>query len=247
VASRIAGAAEIRADMSAAEGRFPAEVVYRWLLGLARVLEQTTQWLLANVQGEVATAAIIEEARTGLATLRGGFAQFVAGEDRQVFMQRLGELQDLGVGKALGERLITLRFLPQLLEIVSAARAAGTEETRTARAFYAVSETLGTARLREGLRAAAGDNPWDRRYAGTLGDDLTAAQRAVVAAVLRDGQDPARALRALETAHPREFGAFRELAAELSVGECPMAAFALGVRQFQSIARAVSEAPAATA
>ena len=242
VSSRIAGAAEIRADVAAAEGRFPADVVYRWLLGLARVLEQTTHWLLANVAGEAGTAATIEEARAGLATLRGGFSQFVEGEDRSVFMQRLGELQDLGVEKALGERLITLRFLPQLLEIVSAARLAGTEEIRTARAFYAVSEKLGTARLREGLRAAAGENPWDRRYAGALGDDLTTAQRAVVAAVLRNGADPARALTALEKAHPREFGGFRELTAELSVGDCPMAAFALGVRQLQAVAGAVQAA-----
>jgi glutamate dehydrogenase len=240
VASRIAGAEEIRADIAAGEGKFPAETVYRWLLGLARVLEQTTQWLLANVGPAVDTAGVIEQARAGLATLRGGFAKFVAGEDRAVFTQRLGELQGLGVERELGERLITLRFLPQLLEILSAARQAKTEEIRTAKAFYVVSEKLGTGRLREGLRASAGDNPWDRRYAGTLGDDLTAAQRTVVAAVLRDGEDPARALAALEKAHPAEFGGFRELAAELQVGNCPMAAFALGIRHLQEVARAVS-------
>ena len=242
VAAHVAGAAEIRADMAAAEGRFPAETVYRWLLGLARVLEQSTTWLLANVGPDTDTGAVIEQARAGLATLRGGFSRFVAGEDRTVFLQRLGELQDLGVEKTLGERLITLRFLPQLLEILSAARGAGTEEIRTAKAFYAVSEKLGTARLREGLRAAAGENAWDRRYAGTLVDDLTAAQRAVVAATLRGGDDPSRALAALEKAHPAEFRAFRELAAELAVGNCPMAAFAMGVRQLQAVARAVTPA-----
>ncbi|HEX6749034.1 MAG TPA: NAD-glutamate dehydrogenase domain-containing protein [Longimicrobium sp.] len=239
VASRIAGAEEIRADMAAAEGRFPAETIYRWLNGLARVLEQTTQWLLANLPANADTRAVIEEARGGLATLRGSFAKFVAGEDRNVFLQRLGELQDLGVEKTLGERLITLRFLPQLLEIVNVARGSRTEEIRTARAFYTVSEKLGTARMREGLRVAAGNDPWERRYAGTLGDDLTAAQRAVVAAVLRDGEDPARTLAALEKAHPQAFRAYRDLAAELSRGECPLAAFALAVRQLQSVAAAV--------
>src|SRR5262249_57807997 len=57
-------------------------------------------------------------------------------------------------------------LLPQLLEIVNVARGARTEEIRTAKAFYAVSEKLGTARLREALRAAAGNDPWERRYAG---------------------------------------------------------------------------------
>ncbi|HEU4455817.1 MAG TPA: NAD-glutamate dehydrogenase domain-containing protein, partial [Longimicrobium sp.] len=97
VASRVSGAAEIRADLAAAEGRFPAEILYRWLNGLARVLEATTHWLLANVAEGADTAALIEQAREGLATLRSGFAQFVAGEDRTLFLTRLGELQDLGV------------------------------------------------------------------------------------------------------------------------------------------------------
>jgi glutamate dehydrogenase len=240
VASRIAGAAEIRADFAAAEGRFPAEVVYRWLLGLGRVLEQTTHWLLANVPADGDTPVLIDEARGGLSALRGGFAKFVAGEDRSVFLQRLGELQDLGVEKTLGERLITLRFLPQLLEIVTAARAAGTEEIRTAKAFYAVSEKLGTARLREAMRAAGGDDPWERRYATALADDLTGAQRSVVSAVLRDGEDPTRALNALEKAHAAEFSAFRAMVAELQAGNCPLAAYALAVRQLQGIARSVT-------
>ncbi|HSU14266.1 NAD-glutamate dehydrogenase [Longimicrobium sp.] len=240
VASRVAGAPEIRADLAGAEGRFPSETIYRWLNGLARVLEQTTHWLLANLPDGGDTGALIEEARTGLSALRGSFGKFVAGDDRTMFHDRLRELEQLGVEKALGERIITLRFLPQLLEIVHAARGAGTEEIRTARAFYAVSEKLGTARLREGLRVAAGDNPWERRYAGALGDDLTGAQRVVVAAVLRGGEDPARALAALEKAHPREFRAYRDLTAELSAGDCPLAAFALAVRQLQAVAIALT-------
>jgi hypothetical protein len=122
VASRIAGAPEIRTDLATLEGRFPSETVYRWLAGLARVLEATTHWVLANTAPDSPTPALIDEARTGLATLRGGFARFVAGEDRGLFLSRLGELQDLGVDRTMAERLITLRFLPQLLEIVAAAR-----------------------------------------------------------------------------------------------------------------------------
>ena len=241
VASRIAGAPEIRRDLEAVEGtRFKSEVVYRWLAGLARVLEATTHWLLANLPAGADTEALIGEARSGLSALRGSFAKVVAGEDRTLFLQRLGELQDLGVDRALAERLITLRFLPQLLEIVHVARGAGTEELRTAKAFYVVSDRLGTAQLRERLRAAAQDDPWERRYAQLLSDELTAAQRRIVAAALDGGDDPGKALQQAEKAHPEAFAAYRDLLAEVRGDGCPLAAYALAVRHFEALAQTVA-------
>ncbi len=237
VASRIAGAPEIRADLAALEGRFPSDTVYRWLSGLARVLEATTHWVLANTAPDAPTPALIDEAREGLATLRGSFARFVAGEDRGLFLSRLGELQDLGVDRTMAERLITLRFLPQLLEIVAAARAAGTEALRTAEAYYMVSERLGTARLRESLRAAAGDDPWDRRHAQALADDVAAAQRRLVAETQAraNGGSPAGALAAMEEERGREMRALRELLAELRP-DSPLSAHALAVRLLTAVA-----------
>ena len=237
VASRIAGAPEIRTDLATLEGRFPSETVYRWLSGLARVLEATTHWVLANTAPDTPTPALIDEGRAGLATLRGSFARFVAGEDRSLFLSRLGELQDLGVDRTMAERLITLRFLPQLLEIVAAARAAGTETLRTAEAYYLVSERVGTARLRESLRTAAGDDPWDRRHAQALADDVAAAQRRLVAETQAraDGASPAAALAALEEERGREMAALRELLAELRP-DSPLSAHALAVRLLTAVA-----------
>ncbi|HEX5870231.1 MAG TPA: NAD-glutamate dehydrogenase domain-containing protein, partial [Longimicrobium sp.] len=237
VASRISGAPEIRADVAALEGKYPSETLYRWLAGLARVLESTTAWILANVPGDGATDALIEDARRGLAVLRGNFAKVVSGEDRSIFMARLGELQDLGVERTLGERLITLRFLPQLLEIVEVARRAGTDEVKTAKAFYAVSERFGTAMLREAVNTAAGRDPWERRFAQALGDDVQRAQRGLVQAVLaRNGAEGKRALDQVEKEHPRQVRAYRELMGELRGGDCPLAAYALAVHQLRDVA-----------
>ena len=239
VASRISGAPEIRADLAALEGKYPAETIYRWLMGLARVLESTTVWILANTPGQAATDALIEDARSGLAALRGNFAKIVSGEDRALFLARLGELQDLGVDRTLGERLITLRFLPQLLEIVEVARRAGTDELKTAKAFYAVSERFGTARLREDVRAAAGRDTWERRFAQALADDVQGAQRVLVEAVLARqaaGAEGKRALDQVEKEHPRQSRAYRELVSELRGGDCPLAAYALAVHQLRDLA-----------
>jgi glutamate dehydrogenase len=239
VASRIAGAAEIRADLEALEGRYPSETVYRWLSGLARVLEATTLWLLGSA-GEETGEALVERTRAGLAALRGNFARVVGGEDRALFLSRLGELQDLGVERTLGERLITLRFLPQLLEILRLSRQAATEELRTARAFYAVSERFTTAKLREGIRAVEPAGAWEKRHAHALVDDVSRAQRAIAEDVLaRAGEagDVDGALAALEAGRAREVRAYRELLAELKPGaEVPLAAYALAVRSLHAIA-----------
>ncbi|CAA9342976.1 MAG: NAD-specific glutamate dehydrogenase, large form [uncultured Gemmatimonadetes bacterium] len=239
VASRIAGAPEIRADLAGVEGRFPSDTVYRWLAGLARVLEATTQWILANTPAGASTPALIEEARTGLGTLRGAFGTFVAGEDSVLFQSRLAELEALGVERTLAERLITLRFLPQLLEILSAASTAAMDPLRTAEAYYLVAERLGTARLRESLRTAAGDDPWDRRHAQALADDVAAAQRRIVAVTLAraNGAGAAAALAALEEERGREVRALRELLAEVRP-DSPLSAYALAVRMLKAVAPA---------
>jgi len=239
VASLISGAREIRTDLEKLEGRYPSETVYRWLLGLARVLEATTHWVLANVPGDAPTAEVVERARTGLSVLRANFARVVGGEDRSLFLARLGELQDLGVERTLGERLITLRFLPQLLEIVELSRQMGTGEVPTARAYYAVSERFGTARLRESIRESAGDDPWERRYAQALADDVGRAQRAISGSLLGGGQDaaPEAALEALEAERSREVRAYRDLLAEVRQAESvPLSGHALAVRLLHGIA-----------
>ncbi|HEX8317341.1 NAD-glutamate dehydrogenase [Longimicrobium sp.] len=240
VASRISGTPEVRADLAGAEGRYDVEVVYGWLLGLGQVLETTTHWILANVAPGAATDALIEDARSALSALRGNFAKVVSGEDRALFLTQLGAMQDLGVERGLAERLITLRFLPQLLEIVEVSRRGQTDELRAAKAFYAVSEHFATARLRQAVQMAAGRDPWERRFAQALGDDVQRAQRALVTGLLARAGDgaPAGALERLEAANPRGVRAYRDLLAELRVGNCPLSAYALAVHQLREVAGA---------
>ncbi|HEX2094492.1 MAG TPA: NAD-glutamate dehydrogenase [Longimicrobiaceae bacterium] len=240
VAAWIAGAEEIRADLAAAEGRFPAEVVYRWVGGLARVLEATTHWVMAHVPAEASTASVIEELRAGLASLRGSFAVTVTGEDRKVFLARLGELQDHGVERALAERLITLRFLPQLLDVLKIARDGGADPVEASRAYYRVSECFATAELRQTVLRAAGDGAWEKRYAQALAEDVAQAQRSIVQAALRGGatgEGVDAALAEFTRTRAREVQAYRGLLEELRADErAPLAGWAMAVRVLRGIA-----------
>ena len=240
IANRLAGAAEMRADLHRAEGSFPAETIYRWLFGLARVLEHTTHWTLANVAPDAPAEAVIEQNKDGLARLRAEFAGVVAGEDKQVFHDRLDELHRLGLERETAERIITLRFLPQLLEILRIANERKSDPADAARAYYQVSHAFGCAALQRKIRERTGDDRWEKRHAQELIEDVGRAHRSLARSALTatpQAGDIDRALVDLETERAREVGAYRELVAEIG-GEdrVPLAGFAVAVRALDQVA-----------
>jgi glutamate dehydrogenase len=241
IASGVSGADEIRRDLALIRNRFSAQVVYRWLEGLARVLERTTHWALANVDPEAPAAAVIEEQKDGLGRLRAEFSGLVAGEDRALFLVLLRELEDVGVEHALAQRLITLRFLPQLLDILRIAQEGGHDPVETARAYYLVSERFACAALRSALRNAPRDERWEKRFAEGLVEDLGRAHRRIARAVLaclpRAGSTEA-CVREINEARPREVAAYREVLEELNAAEgATLAGYAVAVRLLRDIAR----------
>jgi glutamate dehydrogenase len=162
----------------------------RWLLGLARVLERTTRWVLQNVEPEASPARVVDQNLPGLAKLREAFGEVVAGEERALFEARVREIQDVGADEGFSRRLITLRFLDQLLEILQIARESGAEPVATARAYYQASELFDVPWLRRCTFAAAGDDQWEHRAAQVLSEDLSRAHRKLVLGVLTSGPAP---------------------------------------------------------
>ena len=189
IASRLSGAPELRAQLATLEGRLPADVIYRWLLGLARVLERTTRWILANVDATTPIDDVIEQYLDGLRELRGDFRAIVVGADRELFEARVAEARELTQRDDLAASIITLRFFDQLMEILTVARESGRSAVRVGRSYYLASELLGVPRLREAIFDAAGDSRWDQRVAQSLDEDLGRAHRALTTAAVSAGDD----------------------------------------------------------
>jgi glutamate dehydrogenase len=233
IASHIAGAAELRADLAGLEGTHPLEAVYRWLFGLARVLDRTTRWVLNNVDPATSASRAIEQHRDGLGRLRAEFDQLVTGEDRVIFTERMEELAGLGVDRTLAARIITLRFLPELLDILRIATEAGTDEVETARAYYLVSERLGITRLQQALRSVSGEEPWSKRLSARLLADVGRAHRAIAHHVLEcaEGGDMDACLAEYEHSRLQESTLYREVLEELRDSpHAPLAGYAVAVR-----------------
>jgi glutamate dehydrogenase len=244
VASRLADHRSLLASMAEQQTAGNSRVAYRWLLGLARVLERTTRWVLQNVDAETSPTRLIEQNAAGLDVLRRGFGEIAAGEDRKLFDARVGEIQELGADEDFSRNLITLRFLDQLLEILDIARETGTREMDAGSAYYRISADIGVPWLRRITFASAGDDEWEQRAAQVLSDDLSRAHRKLVRAAIRlleEGGDVEAATSALAESHARRFERFRGIVAELRAEDAvSLAAISVAVRELADLAERAS-------
>jgi glutamate dehydrogenase len=234
VAARLAEHRALLHEMGRQQTALDVRVSYRWLLGFARVLERTTRWVLQNVDATASPARVVDENVSGLAQLRTDFEAIVAGEERELFEARVEEIRGFGADDGFSRNLITLRFLDQLLEILQIARATGSGETATGKAYYAVSQVLDIPWLRRMSFAAAGGGQWEQRAAQALAEDLSRAHRKLTLAVLAkasDGDVGRAAATLLESGArdvERYHGVVAELRAEESAG---LAGAAVAVRE----------------
>jgi glutamate dehydrogenase len=230
IASRLSGARELRQQLAELEGRVASDVIYRWLLGLARVLERTTRWILVNVPSNTEARQVIEEYLDGLRSLRANFGDVVTGEERALFDTLAAEMREVAGEQELAGSLITLRFLDQLLEILKISREFGQSPIHVGQAFYLASQVLNVPRLRTMIVEATGDNSWDQRAARTLTDDLARAHRRLAAALVAaggTGDSVELALQKVSATHGSELQTFRSMLEEMSADEQPTLATAV--------------------
>ena len=185
VAARLAEHTALLRRVHSEGDRLSSSVAYRWLLGLARVLERTTRWLLLNEELNQGTTTIIDRYRDGLGSLRGDFAEFVTGDDRGVFEGRMAEIERHGAEPDLANNLITLRFLDQLLEILRVAQETGAKPLAAGRAYFRVAELFHVPWLRQAISGSAGEGRWEQRAAQALAEDLSCAHYSLTRRTLK--------------------------------------------------------------
>ena len=187
VAARLTRHDSLLEKIRSREGSVSAGVVYRWTMGLARVLERTTRWVLANTDPDASTSALIEGSLDGLESLRERFHEIVAGQDREDFQNRVAGLMPQVGDEDFVRNLVALRFLDHLLEILRVARATGTDPVSAARMYYWVTEELRIPWLVGCIERTSGEGKWQQRWALGLINDLGAIRRNLTKGAL-DGE-----------------------------------------------------------
>ena len=186
VATRFVGHATIVEGLRMHKAGMPMAVAYRWLLGLARVLDRTTRSLLSDPDfSSRSSEAVLALYQDGLTRLQEAFPDLVMGSDRDRFVALVADLERDGISGKMAGSLVTLRFLDQLLEILRAHHVTGVDPVEVAQAFYRVTEEFRIPWLLDALSGTAGDDRWERRAILALVGDVQRAQERLVSAVLR--------------------------------------------------------------
>jgi glutamate dehydrogenase len=240
IASRLAGRRSLMQRLATeVQLSAPPQAVYRWLLGLSRVLRRTTRWLLQNVPAEMPASEVIATHFEGLSLLRFRLPEIVQGEERRTFEKLVTDIKEVGADDDVARELITLRFLDQLLEISRVARETGSDPVDTARAFYRTSDALRVPWLRGSIAKAARTDRWEQRAAQALGDDLTRAHHNVVAQIMRSrsgGVDIERVTDRLMHTRERDVARFRELLDEIQQEpSLTLAGLSVAVREISAL------------
>ena len=222
------GAALERALVAGAPG---ADVEHACRHVLERTMERATKWMLANGDAGRAAADVVAEVAPALARVRARLPQWIAGAEAEAFHRLLAELQIAGLGPALAHDLATAEWLTGALDVVRLAHEAGVDPEAAAAAYYGLEQQLDFAWLWARLAESADEDPWQRRAAEGLVDDLLRARRRLAAATLR-ASEPALPARSLAAVH----ALVRELRAR---PRSSLAALAVVVREMRRLAEGV--------
>jgi glutamate dehydrogenase len=196
--------------------------------------------VIRNVEPEASPAVIVSRHLQGLAALRDAFSRVVAGDERDLYEARVQEIRGLGADETFSQRLITLRFLDQLLEILEVARSTGADPITTAHAYYQAGKLFDVPWLRKRTFAAAAQGPWEQRAAHAVAEDLSRAHRKLVVGVVADPQE--RSAEAGEADYTsrlraRDVERFRAMVAELKAdGTVGLAALSVAARELSGLA-----------
>ena len=235
VAARLTRHDSLLDEIRSREGRVSTAVKYRWTMGLARVLQRTTRWVLTNCDPEESTTALIEGSLDGLESLREKFHDIVAGEDRENFLSRVRAASPQPGDKSFVRNLVALRFLDHLLEILRLARATGTDPVSAARVYYWVTEELRIPWLVGCIERESGESKWKQRWALGLINDLGAIRRTLTEGALAGEGTLERALGF--AGEEAQLTRFREVMAEVEAEEeITLAGLSVAIQEIRYLA-----------
>jgi glutamate dehydrogenase len=175
VAWAVADGAGLARRLAAAS--LAADVDVGCQLALERSAERLTTWILANAESGRPATDVAGTLGAAVAGLRSRLSGWVAGAEAELLGRRVSELEIAGLSAELARELVTVEWLPGLLDVVSVAGSLGVEPGVVAARYWALGERIEFAWVIERLAEAGAEDVWQRRAAQGLVEDVLDARR----------------------------------------------------------------------
>jgi glutamate dehydrogenase len=201
------------------------------------VVERGTTWLLRNEPQRLDIAAAVKTYGAGVEALVAAKG-LIGDADRAEIDHRIAGYGELGLPKALAQRMAIMHLLPPSLDIVRISRATGVPVEQVGRTYFAVGARFGLDWLRRAAAALPSENHWDKQAVVAVTDDFYGHQRELTTRILSgldkaNGADPIEAWSAARgpAVHRAE-----SLVADLrQTGAAGLAMLAVANRQLRSL------------
>jgi glutamate dehydrogenase len=153
------------------------------LLECSRLLERVATWLL-HEHGERDVHEYVEGYRAGIAELALDLQGMLSKAEHAALAERAGAWSQLGVPRALAERVASLRFLLPGVDIVRVAELSAVSLVEAGKLYFRVGRKFGFEWLRVATQSLPMRRTWDRQAVAALRDELFASQRTFTLAIL---------------------------------------------------------------
>jgi glutamate dehydrogenase len=182
IAWEVAAAGKLVAAICRGASSVEAETTCQ--LAVERVMELVTKWVIGNTEASRPAGEIAEMLARAVGRLRPRLPDWLVGAEAEAFHKLLSELEMTGMPAPLARHLATAEWLPGALDVTTVARARGVEPETAAAPYYALGQHVDFAWLFARLGGRDVEDPWARRAAAGLVDDVLRARRRLTAAAL---------------------------------------------------------------
>ena len=213
VASEVVGLGARAAELRSRAGEVSVEAELKALLALEASCVKACRWILLVPERETAPSSLISRFARPVGQLIDVFENYLTGSERERFEAAYRELKRAGHREQIALDLARLAFVEHLLMVTALALERHLDPGHAAAAYFGLVGEVDFGMLEGALEALDSDDPWERRAARELREDLLRARCALARALLAEAAngDWASRLRVILRQSERGFAQTREL------------------------------------
>ncbi|MGO2415688.1 MAG: NAD-glutamate dehydrogenase domain-containing protein, partial [Cobetia crustatorum] len=232
-------------QIEALDHQVPAELQYRMMSDLMRLMRRSTRWFLRQ-RSAMSVKECIGHFAPRLAQLSESIGERLKGEARESWEARRDSYVEAGVPEALASTIAATSSLYAGLGIIEAAKVTGEKINRVAETFYGIGHRLELPWVGDKISGLDVQDSWQAQARESFRDDLDRQQLALTVSVLKQDNAPREIDERVDrwmTSHEHLVGRWCALLGEMKSG-APLSfpLFAVALRELVDLAESKREA-----